>query len=177
MRILIITEGPEEFPFMEPVLRRTLYTLKYYGPDAGGVTGHDLLVQEATAGSDDGGDGDPETATTQAFRTRLYLSGVYADTPANRKLSLHLAHTALQACPHCWQLGRSFPPVCFPGYLEPALTGCPNELRVAYPQLFGNVPHAARTGTPEIKVTGESLLLHVPICLTYAPLHQRRCPH
>ncbi len=164
-RILIITEGPEEFPFIEPVLRRTLYTLKFYGPDAGGVVGHDLLVQEATGGC--GGDDGSNLETTRPFNTRLLLLGVNADTPANRKINLHVGHSALQACYHCWQLGQSVPPVCFPGYIDPAPTGCPVALRSAYPELFGGVPSRGRG----CKRSRSRVRLPTLLSVSFAPRH------
>jgi hypothetical protein len=86
---------------------------------------------------------------------RIFLSGIVADTPANRKLSKFMGHTAILACPYCWLGGTTGPSgrgKYYLGYSCPTHILCPEHLKKEFPHLFGDVPTSAFCGDARIKL-------------------------
>ena len=57
--------------------------------------------------------------TTSQIDHHIILGGVYADTPAQKKLSKWMGHSSYLGCGHCMLLGKCGPTghgMCFQGY-------------------------------------------------------------
>ena len=163
--IFLVIPGPVEPHLIAPYIRRTLCTFRKYGPDVGAVRGQPLLVQQVTRTSDG-------SLAVTTLRHRIFLSGVYGDTPANRKLSLHLGHMALLACPYCFgKAQKCGGATCFGGYCSAVPTGCPPALRQLGPD-FAAVPATAKCGDAGVKLSSDmqrARAAELPVQLARAP--------
>eukprot|EP00198_Chlamydomonas_reinhardtii_P014401 XP_001703738.1 predicted protein [Chlamydomonas reinhardtii] len=132
---LIITPGPSEPDSMEVYLRPTLTAFKAFGPGTEGMT-----VVDAASG--------------RTFGHKMFLGGIFADTPANRTLSLWLSHAAKNACGHCMLLGETGPNghgTYFLGYNKPADIN--TALNVLLPPDYCQMPETALCGDSRIRIS------------------------
>ncbi|KAK9918436.1 hypothetical protein WJX75_004081 [Coccomyxa subellipsoidea] len=136
--LLVIIPGPDEPKSIDPYADEMFQDFKKYGP-----SGEGLEVVEHL--KDAGGVVVPKT-----LRHYVVLGGVYADTPAQRKLSKWMGHSAYLGCGHCMILGTWDHGMYFQGYTEPRAAG-------AFHRLFnldiGGSIGKAYCGTERIKVS------------------------
>lgn len=138
---LLVIPGPSEPPSMAPYLRHTLEAFQKYGP-----FGSSMDVEQHNI------NGTTSEVMKSTIQHRIFLSGITADTPANRKLSSFFSHTSYMGCPYCWLKGSTGPTghgMYFPGYSAPTHTGCPFHLKSN--ELFAAVPSVAHAGDDNIK--------------------------
>lgn len=91
----------------------------------------------------------------KTLRHYVILGGVYADTPAQRKLSKWMGHSAYLGCGHCTMLGTWDNGMYFQGYTEEKAAGIrsviPATLQSAwqiqrYYCIYGDSEHAMHPG-------------------------------
>ena len=112
---LLVIPGPNEPPSIAPYLRNTLEAFQKFGP----FGSEPMSVHEHKL------DGDGMVVKSD-LNHQIFLCGVTADTPANRKLSGFLSHASYKGCPYCWLSGCLGPTgrgMYFPGYDQPTATG------------------------------------------------------
>ncbi|GLI64632.1 hypothetical protein VaNZ11_007950 [Volvox africanus] len=143
--ILTVIPGPEEPSSMDVYVSRTLDAFKEYGP----YSESSLMVM----GND-----------RQLFEHKIFLSAIFADTPANRKLSLWNSHTSATGCGHCLLKGVSGEGggMYFPGYAVDADVNCIFDGVI--PDME-NAPLSARCGDPRIMVSHEMHLKRAALAM------------
>jgi hypothetical protein len=126
LRVLMVIPGPKEPASLDPYLKRVLEELQEGAPPACAAaqasassstapaqgTGFELLQRRRQA------DG---SITTSTARVHVVLTAQHADTPANRKMTKWMSHTAQRGCGYCVLMGKKAPGggMCFGGYQQP----------------------------------------------------------
>jgi len=106
--ILAIIPGPSEPKNIMPYIKRTVAAFARLGPSGNGMKVTEHILRNNTG----------EVAQGRTFTHKVLLTGIYADTPANRKLSLAMGHAATLGCLHCSLRGTHSNGMRFLGYSE-----------------------------------------------------------
>ncbi|GIL67471.1 hypothetical protein Vafri_20814 [Volvox africanus] len=146
--ILAVIPGHSEPKSMDVYLSPTLEAFKCYGPN-----GEGLNIEDCTGNK---------------FNHKIFLSGIYADTPANRKLSLWNSHASGTGCGHCLLKGHSKDSggMFFPGHASPVEVNTVfNDVNPAalspITAALSHIPVSAQCGDPLIKVSHNMHVMRV----------------